>query len=341
MEKIAITSDFNIELDKFLKSNTFSQIAVLCDENTYQHCYPLVQLPNHTVIKINAGEEFKNIETCAIVWEALTNANFDRKGLLINLGGGVIGDLGGFCARTYKRGISFINIPTTLLAQVDASIGGKLGIDFNGLKNHIGLFSIPELVIVDQIFLKSLSVEELKSGFAEVIKHHIIADEKAWKKLIKTSYEKTEWSKVVNHSIEIKRKIVDSDPTEKGARKLLNFGHTVGHAVETFLLNTTNKLLHGEAVALGMICESYIASNRGMISKNELDEIIIYINSLYPKHRIKEEYKQEIIRYTLQDKKNQGNKILAVLPESIGNAKWDCEISNEDILDSIDFYNQT
>ncbi|MTI38405.1 3-dehydroquinate synthase [Fulvivirga lutimaris] len=337
---MTITSDLNTELKQFLSKNNYSQIAVLCDENTYQHCYPLIDIPDHIVITIPSGEEYKNIETCGKVWGAITDGNFDRKSLLINIGGGVIGDLGGFCARTYKRGIDFINIPTTLLAQVDASIGGKLGVDFNGLKNHIGLFSIPELVIIDQIFLKTLSKEELRSGFAEVIKHHIIADGVAWKNLVSKSYDQLDWTEIVRHSIEIKRKIVDSDPTEKGARKLLNFGHTIGHAVETFLLNTSEKLLHGEAVALGMICESYIASQRDMISEADLHQIIKYINSIYPIHRIKDEYKKEIIKYALQDKKNEGRQILAVLPSSIGSAQWDCEISKEDILDAINYYNQ-
>lgn len=340
MKEIALTTTVNNELDTFIKSNSFSQIAVLCDENTFKHCYPLIRFPEHIVIKINAGEEFKNITTCQKVWEALTNANFDRKGLLINLGGGVIGDLGGFCARTYKRGINFINIPTTLLAQVDASIGGKLGIDFDGLKNHIGLFSIPELVIIDQVFLQSLSAEELRSGFAEVIKHHIIADKDAWNKLIQTPYEEINWREIVSHSIDIKAKIVESDPTEKGMRKLLNFGHTIGHAIETSLLNTPDKLLHGEAIAIGMICESYIARNREMISNEELGEIVNYINIIYPRHTIDDIYKKEITRYVLQDKKNDGKKILAVLPSSIGSAVWDCEINSTEILESINFYNQ-
>ena len=340
MGQITITSELNTELRQFLSNNNYSQIAVLCDENTYHHCYPFIDLPDHIVITINSGEEYKNIDTCIKVWGAMTDANFDRKSLLINIGGGVIGDLGGFCARTYKRGIDFINIPTTLLAQVDASIGGKLGVDFNGLKNHIGLFSIPELVIIDQVFLKTLPKEELRSGFAEVIKHHIIADEDGWNSLVNTPYDQLDWTEIVSHSIEIKRKIVDSDPTETGERKLLNFGHTIGHAVETFLLSTPKKLLHGEAVALGMICESYIASQRAMISHVDLEQITKYISSIYPKQRVEEEYKKEIIKYALQDKKNEGSKVLAVLPSSIGSAQWDCEITNEDILDSINFYNQ-
>ncbi len=340
MGQIRITADINTELNNFLKSKNYSQIAVLCDENTFQHCYPLIQLPDHIVIKIKAGEEFKNLETCSEVWRSLTEYHFDRNGLLINLGGGVIGDLGGFCARTYKRGINFINIPTTLLAQVDASIGGKLGIDFNGLKNHIGLFSIPEAVIVDQIFLNSLSEEELKSGFAEVIKHHIIADKEAWGYLITTSFESIDWMEIVSHSIEIKRRIVESDPTEKGIRKLLNFGHTIGHAIETTLLNTEGKLLHGEAVAVGMICESYIALKKGMIGDGDLSQIIKYIDLIYPRRSIKTKYKKEILINALHDKKNHGNKILAVLPDATESAKWDCEISNDEILDSIDFYNQ-
>ena len=201
---------------------------------------------------------------------------------MINLGGGVIGDMGGFCAATYKRGIRFINIPTTLLAQVDASVGGKLGIDFRGFKNHIGLFTMPEQVLVDVKFLETLPERELRSGFAEVIKHYLISDHSEWEKLNSLSFEKQDWKHHVTESVKIKSAVVDRDPIEKGFRKVLNFGHTIGHALETFFLSRKNskvKVLHGEAIAAGMICELYLSEEIFSLSQE-----ISACRELYIKH---------------------------------------------------------
>ncbi|MEM9391159.1 MAG: 3-dehydroquinate synthase family protein, partial [Bacteroidota bacterium] len=245
LEKIVITDEANAQLQQTLSEINFTQLAVLVDENTLTHCYPIIEnvLPPHSLIQINSGEEFKTIETCSSIWKMLTENAFDRKGLLINLGGGVIGDMGGFCARTYKRGLQFINLPTTLLAQVDASIGGKLGIDFEGLKNHIGLFSEPDQVIVDPVFLRSLPKNELTSGFAEVIKHNLIADIDNWNRLNKLQLDDINWLDTIRHSVEIKKKIVEEDPLEGGKRKILNFGHTVGHAVESYRMLNGKRIL--------------------------------------------------------------------------------------------------
>ena len=206
-----------------LKETDFTQLAVLVDENTRAHCYPLVQafLPEHLLIQITSGEENKNLRTCEHIWEQFTSNNFDRKALLINLGGGVIGDMGGFCAVTYKRGIRFINIPTTLLAAVDANVGGKLGIDFMGFKNHLGFFQDPETVLIDPIFLKTLVPRELRSGFAEVIKHGLIADADYFEQTTAHGLDIENWEAVIAHSVEIKNEVVKTDPKEAGLRKIL------------------------------------------------------------------------------------------------------------------------
>ncbi|MCD8540568.1 MAG: 3-dehydroquinate synthase, partial [Leadbetterella sp.] len=254
-------------LPQYLEGKDYSALVVIADRNTRKDCYPRIKevLPRHLLITVQDGEEYKNLDTCINIWNKLTEAEFDRHALVINLGGGVIGDMGGFCAATYKRGIDFIQVPTTLLAQVDASVGGKLGIDFQGFKNHIGVFTQPRAVLIDTGFLTTLPERELRSGYAEVIKHCLIRDRKMWDKIRKSELGDIPMKELVSHSVETKKAIVTEDPTEKGLRKILNFGHTVGHAVETFHL-TRERLLHGEAIAIGMICEAYIAYSKGMLT---------------------------------------------------------------------------
>ncbi len=260
-------------LPEYLEGKDYSAVAVITDKNTRKDCYPRVKelLPRHLLITVQEGEGNKNLDTCTIIWNKLTEAEFDRHALVINLGGGVIGDMGGFCASTYKRGIDFIQVPTTLLAQVDASVGGKLGIDFQGFKNHIGVFTQPRAVLIDSAFLATLPERELRSGFAEVIKHCLIRDRQMWNKIRKTELDDMPMKELISHSVETKKAVVNEDPTEKGLRKILNFGHTIGHAVETFHLEK-NRLLHGEAIAIGIICESYIAYSKGMITESELGD---------------------------------------------------------------------
>ena len=320
----------------------YSKIAVLVDENTKKYCYPLLQplLPTHSLIEIPSGEEHKHIQTCLHIWEVLTEEEFDRKSLLINLGGGVIGDMGGFCAATYKRGISFIQIPTTLLAQVDASVGGKLGIDFLGLKNHIGVFQEPKSVLIDASFLKTLTRRELRSGFAEVIKHCLIADHIAWENLIQREIDQQNWQEIITHSVKIKNEVVEADPKENGLRKILNFGHTVGHAVETFFINkdVKKRLLHGEAIAVGMICESWLAFKKGFISMSDLKTIESYLLHTFGKVIIEEKDFDDIKSNTLQDKKNEKGLIMCSLLEKIGQANYDIITGQEEIRESLAYY---
>ena len=245
--------------------------------------------------------------------------------------------MGGFVASTYKRGIDFINIPTTLLAQVDASVGGKLGIDFNNFKNQIGVFKIPNLIVIDIKFLTTLPKREFKSGFAEVIKHCLIKDDKKFSQINNIEWSQNNWDEIVRHSIKIKSDVVRNDLEEKGLRKILNFGHTLGHAIETTYLHKNNKLLHGEAIAIGMICESFLSALNNKLSKNELEKISEYIIGIY--QPVKINFIEEILINVKQDKKNINQRIMISTLNNIGNCEYDIEVTPNDIIKSIDYYN--
>ncbi len=340
---VIISKNVEEELQHFFKEHSFSKAAVLVDENTRKYCLPVVQeyLPKGVVlIEIKSGEEQKHLETCVDIWDTLTENAFDRKSLLINLGGGVIGDMGGFCAATYKRGIPFVNIPTTLLAQVDASVGGKLGIDFKGYKNHIGVFQEPLRVFICPKFLSTLDHRELRSGFAEVIKHCLIADRHKFAELKNVPLSDQDWEDILSHSVAIKGKVVTEDPQERGLRKILNFGHTLGHAVETFFLNRGNRILHGEAIAIGMVCEAWLSKSKCGLTEDEFGEIYQYIDRLYDLTIIDPTYFEEILSLTLQDKKNENNKVKASLLKEIGSCQFNIDLSREEMEESFLAYNQ-
>ena len=337
--KIAPISE---SLATFFDQNEYSHIAILVDEFTNKYCLPIIQdlLPsNFTKILIKSGEHHKNLATCEQVWDRMTKANMDRHSLLVNLGGGVIGDLGGFCASTYKRGIDFIQIPTTLLAQVDASVGGKLGIDFHGLKNHIGVFQLPKAVLIDPKFIDTLSIQQKKSGFAEIIKHCLIRDEQEWNVIRQQSFEELDLSKLIAHSVAIKEAVVLEDPKEAGLRKILNFGHTLGHAIETYLLDKgKRKILHGEAIAIGMIVEAFISHQRDLISLQELEEIESYLFENYGRVKLHPEEISKIIALTAQDKKNKGKEIRFSLLTGIGDCGYDIPVSASEMKKAIQYY---
>ncbi|MBC8109459.1 MAG: 3-dehydroquinate synthase [Verrucomicrobia bacterium] len=327
---------------EFFINNYYTQSVVLADENTKKYCYPLIKqvLPKkHRFIQVKSGEENKNLSTCTQIWQQLTDFQCDRNTLVINLGGGVIGDMGGFCAATYKRGIDFIQVPTTLLAQVDASVGGKLGIDFEGFKNHIGVFELPAAIFMDTVFLKTLPEVEIRSGFAEIIKHCLIADATLWKKISQQEISEQNWSELVFHSVKIKENITKQDPTEKGLRKILNFGHTIGHAIESFCLSQPKrKVLHGEAIAAGMICETYLSVKKCKLAEVYLEQIEEFLFSTFGKIELKPNEIDQIVKLTLQDKKNKGGQINCVLLENIGRPILDQPISNQDIKEALEFY---
>jgi len=309
-----------------LDVSAYSKVAILVDENTKRDCLPkLPKLDKSLIIEIKSGEQNKNISTCNFIWQQLTKHNFDRNSLLINLGGGVIGDMGGFCASTYKRGIDFAQIPTTLLAMVDASVGGKLGIDFDGLKNQIGIFLNPKTVLVAPEFLKTLDKNQLVFGFAEVVKHALIADKYFWNHLTKTELQDLIWEDIIKTSVEIKNKIVLLDPFEKGERKKLNFGHTFGHAIESYYLQKDTPVLHGQAIALGMLIESKM-SDLTELEKGEITEFILSHFTL-PYNPAK----NQLIEFMQNDKKNKVGKINFSLLEGIGNCSIDNLFSANDL----------
>ena len=310
--------------------NSYNQLAILVDENTKRDCLHVFLKATNIdaiLIEIPSGEEHKNIEKCQLIWNALSSHHFDRNSLLINLGGGVVSDMGGFAASTYKRGIDFIQIPTSLLAMVDASVGGKLGIDFAYIKNQIGIFNNPKAVLINPVFLNSLPNNQLLSGFAEVVKHALIADKCYWKEIITTTLEKMNWESIILQSIVIKNNIVTQDPLEKGERKKLNFGHTFGHAIESFYLKLGKPILHGEAISLGMILESNLSKINNE-EKHEISSFILQTFSIPKKPPL-----SDLLEWMKSDKKNQKEKINFTLLNSIGSSIINQEYTADELHD--------
>ena len=330
------------QLQSYLIQIKPSTVFVLVDENTHKHCLPI--LKNHLqydiqTIEIPAGESFKNIETVQKIWQNLTDLGADRKSLLINLGGGVLTDMGGFVALTFKRGMKFINIPTTLLGMVDAAIGGKTGIDFNDLKNQIGIIAPPEMVLIDPTYLQTLSARELISGMAEVFKYGLIADENLWKKLMDFDGNHID-PEIIYTSAEIKKNVVAQDPFEDGLRKSLNFGHTLGHAIETYFMTKSNsqRLLHGEAIAIGMIMAVHLSYQTQGFASAKMDEIKSVLLKFYTPIQLEENDIRDILNLLKHDKKNFKNQINFVLLESISDVIWDCQVSEIQIRNAIAYY---
>lgn len=342
METIIFSSQIAPDLIRFLDSKKYSKLGVIMDSNTVRHCYPLVskQLPKHTSFTFEAGEVNKTLETCVKIWDWMTENSFDRKALILNIGGGVTGDMGGFCASTYKRGIRFINLPTTLLSQVDASVGGKLGIDFKGFKNHIGVFNQPEGVLIGEEFLGTLPEPELRSGYAEVIKHGLIRNENYFNSLKTEHWQGQSWKDITSVSVGIKRDVVDKDPKEDGLRKILNFGHTIGHAVESYYLDTPFHLLHGEAIAIGMIAEAYLSHKFLRLPKEQLDIIQQSLLAVFRKVQIDKKGFDTIIDLCFQDKKNEGNVLNFSLLKRIGECDFNIVVGREAVSEALDYYNQ-
>jgi 3-dehydroquinate synthase len=333
------------QLKHFIQQGNYSRCFVLTDEHTGVHCLPLLQecLGNddiYDVIEVSAGEESKNMDFCAGIWKMLIDFGADRHSLMINLGGGVIGDMGGFAASVYKRGIDFVQVPTTLLSQVDASVGGKTGIDFDNLKNIIGTFTSPKAVFIEHAFLNTIPQRQILSGYAEMLKHGLIADAAYWNKLISQGSQlELPSPELIYQSVQIKNNVVVDDPFEKGHRKCLNFGHTVGHAIETYSLqNDKDHLTHGEAIAIGMICEAWLSHKKAGLSLAELDEITTVLTGLYPKHVIENSCHGILHSLMKTDKKNQGGSINCTLLHEIGQCSIDHICTEEELCDSLSYY---
>lgn len=331
-------------LKEILTQKNYSKVFVFADTNTAELCIPtfralLDDLEDFDIIETDPGEENKNIDFCIGIWKTLLDFGADRKCLMINLGGGVITDMGGFVASTYKRGIDFINIPTTLLSQVDASVGGKTGIDIDNVKNMVGTFSLPQAVFIEHSFLATLSKRELLSGFAEMIKHGLIADHVYYERLKTSDYENLVPEEIYR-SVQIKNEVVTEDPLEKGLRKILNFGHTIGHAVESYALaNDKKPLTHGEAIAIGMVCEAFLSAKYCNLTANELADISKYILSIYPKYNIKESSFDALLALMQSDKKNEDGQIMFSLLDQIGKCTFNCRVTTNDIMGSLSYYN--
>ncbi len=318
-----------------LVTSGYSKIFLLTDSNVAEQCLdillPIFEKPSEIeILEIEPGEQSKAPEIALQIIEQLLESEVDRKALLINFGGGVVSDLGGFIASIYKRGISFVNIPTSLMGMCDASIGGKTGIDFLHYKNVIGSFAQPKAVIVYPPFISSLPKEELLSGYAEMVKHAIIADSRLFEAL--ETIEPTDADHVslfIERSAQIKQEIVEKDYLEKGLRKILNFGHTIGHAVESYFLENETPISHGHAVALGMRVEAYVAYLKGHLPIDQLMRIRQLIQLPFPLPR--KIYWEDLVKYLIQDKKNNGKQILIAIPASLGTCAWDIAVTEEDL----------
>ncbi|HEX8563367.1 MAG TPA: 3-dehydroquinate synthase [Flavobacterium sp.] len=333
-------------LNLLLQQNKYSGIYLLADSNTNEQCSTrlLQQIATDLpieIIEIEAGEATKTIDTCVEVWKVLTELNADRKSVIINLGGGVISDLGGFVASTFKRGIDFVHVPTTLLAMVDASIGGKNGVDLGSLKNQVGVINVPKMVLIDTSFLDTLPQNEMRSGFAEMLKHGLIADRTYWERFLNlSSVDISELNSLIHRSVEIKNNIVLADPTENGIRKALNFGHTLGHAIESYFIENADKetLLHGEAVAAGMILESYLSMRLNLLSDAQYLAIKSVIKNIFPDIPVSEEDLAKVTKYLVHDKKNEYGQVQFALLDGIGQTKVGQTVENQLILDAFADY---
>ena len=334
------------QLNLHLIENKYSNIFIIVDNNTNELCLPYF-LPfletdlTIEIIEFEAGEHNKNIETCVQIWNVLTELGADRKTLIINLGGGVVTDLGGFVASTFKRGIDFIHIPTTLLAMVDASVGGKNGVDLGNLKNQIGVINVPKMVLIDTQYLETVPQNEMRSGLAEMLKHGLIYDKLYWQQFLDLkSVDFADFDSLIYRSVEIKNEIVTQDPTEKNIRKSLNFGHTLGHAIESYFLENENKktLLHGEAIAVGMILESYISWSNKLITQDDYKEIKSCLKSIYDTIIFDENDIDPILDLLIHDKKNEYGSIQFALIEGIGKIKINQSVENELILKAFQDY---
>ena len=333
-------------LNQFLTDAKYSSIFVLVDSQSNEYCLPkflpylATEIPIE-IVEFESGESSKNVDTCVQIWNVLTELGADRKSVIINLGGGVVTDLGGFVASTFKRGIDFIHVPTTLLAMVDASVGGKNGVDLGNLKNQIGVINVPQLVIIDSHYLETLPQNEMRSGLAEMLKHGLIFDKAYWEKFLDLKQlDSADLDDLIFRSIEIKNEIVMQDPTENGIRKALNFGHTLGHAIESYFLENENKktLLHGEAIAVGMILESYLSWHKNLISETEFKQIKTTISGIFETVTFEDSDIEPILDLLIHDKKNEYGTVQFALIEGIGNVKINQTAEIQLLVDAFNQY---
>lgn len=334
------------DVNALLEGVSSEQLFILTDQQTKIHCLPILQhegaLKNAKVYTMPCGDHYKTIDTVVDIWKFLGENGGTRKSMLINLGGGVVTDLGGFVANTFKRGISFINIPTTLLSMVDAAVGGKTGINFNGLKNEIGVINPAKTVVIYPDFLRSLDTENLLSGYAEMLKHGLLSSEEEMNKLSKFDARNPNFellAELIETSIEVKANIVKQDPTEKGIRKALNLGHTIGHAFESYSHEIGKPILHGYAVAWGLIGELFLSYKLKGFPQNLMTETVRFIKENYGVFEITCKDYPTLYKYMAHDKKNaNAGEVNFTLLSGIGEIVPNCIVDKELIYQALDFY---
>mgnify|MGYP003310150111 CR=1 FL=1 len=344
INNIIYSSKISESIEELLQTKEYDKLFILTDENTLKFAMPLLsdskKCSEAHVITILADDTNKNLENLSTIWRALVSEGATRKSLLINLGGGMVTDMGGFAAATFKRGIEHINIPTTLLGAVDAAVGGKTGINFEGLKNEIGAFKQPSAVVIDTRFFKTLSKEHLLSGFAEMLKHGLISNTENYNKLISFDISNPDYDELLSlvaDSVSIKENIVEEDPLEKGIRKYLNLGHTSGHAIESLAMKRNTPVQHGYAVAWGLIGELYLSHVREGFPTDKLRQTIACVKELYGVPVFDCKQYDDLYALMLHDKKNRGTEIRFTLLGGIGDIRIDCTVSHDEIFEMLDF----
>jgi 3-dehydroquinate synthase len=346
-QKIIRSDSITDVLSDLLRSLNYDGLFLLTDENTQKHCFPIIQaVPEIASAKtffIPAGDENKNIVSLAKVWEFLSKNGASRKSLLINLGGGMLTDLGGFAAATFKRGIRFVNIPTTLLGAVDAAVGGKTGINFNGLKNETGAFAPTLAVVIDSVFFKTLDLPNLLSGYAEMLKHALLDSPSSLAKILHFDWDAIDYRQLNNllfESVLVKERIVEEDPLEQGIRKALNLGHTFGHAFESLSHEQKRPSLHGYAVAWGMVCELYLSFVKLGFDKSVLTQVARFVKENYGVFAFDCSQYNRIYELMLHDKKNEAGLINFTLLKSVGSIAINQTASKEEINGALDYFQE-
>ncbi len=346
-QEVIICQNIKKDLSQALEIKSYDKLFVLTDEHTFTHCLPLFRKALQEVdfysITIPASDVYKTIDTLAHVWKELSEQGASRRSLLINLGGGMITDLGGFAASTFKRGIRFINIPTTLLAMVDAAVGGKNGINFNGLKNEVGVFNPASAVLIETDFLSTLDNSHIISGYAEMLKHGLISNQKHWAELLQFDLSAPDLNvlkRLVAESVQVKERIVEEDPYEKGIRKALNFGHTVGHAFESLALELNRPVEHGYAVAWGMICELYLSAVLTSFPQEKMRQTIRFIRENWGHFPLECKYYERLYELMTHDKKNENGVINITLLEDIGSIRINETATQSLLFEMFDFYRE-
>ena len=346
-QKVIISENLRETLHQAVGECTHDHLLILVDETTKDCCLPVISdfecMQQAQVIYIGATDTHKNLDSLSHVWSEMQRLGATRHSLMINLGGGMVTDLGGFAASTFKRGIPYVNIPTTLLSMVDASVGGKTGINFGGLKNEIGVFNNARCVILDTVFLHTLDEENILSGYAEMLKHGLISDDKTWAELISGSLEfkvvGKEFAAAIEKSVAVKQRIVTEDPTEKGLRKALNLGHTAGHAFESLAL-TRKPILHGYAVAYGLVVELYLSCVKTGFPQDKMRQTVSFIKEHYGRMTITCDDYPQLLELMHHDKKNQGNDVNFTLLGNIGDICINQIATEEEIKEALDFYRE-